>query len=80
MFTNTLLAEGPGNQLLATNMIHWLAGEDRRLDVGVGRTAKVRRLAITQEEMGTLRLLSLGLMPSLVFLVGLLTWRSRRGR
>jgi hypothetical protein len=80
MFTNALLAEGPGNQLLATNMIHWLAGEDRRLEVGVGRTAKVRRLAITQEEMASLRLLSLGLMPSLVFLAGLITWRSRRGR
>jgi hypothetical protein len=30
--------------------------------------------------MGSLRLLSLGLMPSLVFLAGLITWRSRRGR
>ncbi|MFT4979139.1 MAG: hypothetical protein ACI8S6_005049, partial [Myxococcota bacterium] len=80
MFTNALLSEGPGNQLLAVNMIHWLAGDDRRLQSGVGRTAKVRRLAITQEEMGSLRMISLGLMPSLVFLVGLFTWRSRRGR
>lgn len=80
MFTNALLSEGPGNQLLATNMVHWLAGEDRRLEIGVGRTSTVRRLAITQEELGTIRWISLGLMPSVVFLLGMLSWRSRRGR
>jgi len=80
MFTNALVAEGPGNQLLAMNMFHWLAGESRRIEYGGNRTAKVRRLAITQEEMGSLRLISLGLMPSLVFIAGLITWRSRRGR
>ncbi len=80
MFTNAMLDEGPGNALLAVNLIHWLAGEDKRLSFGGGRTASVRRLAITREELGTLRLLSLGLMPSLVFLLGGIIWRSRRRR
>ncbi|MFT5682685.1 MAG: hypothetical protein ACI8RZ_003609 [Myxococcota bacterium] len=80
MFTNSLIDEGPGNALLAVNQIHWLAGEDKRLSFGGGRTATVRRLAITREELGTLRLLSLGLMPSLVLLFGVLVWRTRRGR
>ena len=80
MFTNALIDEGPGNALLAVNQIHWLAGEDKRLAFGGGRTATVRRLAITREELGTLRLLSLGLMPMLVLLFGVLVWRTRRGR
>jgi hypothetical protein len=80
MFTNTLLEEGPGNALFAVNMVHWLAGEDKRLSYGGGRTATVRRLAITREELGTLRLVSLGLMPGAVLLIGVLVWRRRRGR
>lgn len=80
MFTNALIDEGPGNALLAVNQVHWLAGEDKRLACGGGRTATVRRLAITREELGTLRLLSLGLMPALVLLFGVLVWRTRRGR
>ena len=80
LFTNALLDEGPGNALFAVNLIHWLAGEDKRLSYGGGRTTTVRRLAITREELGSLRLVSLGLMPSLVMLLGMLVWRTRRGR
>ena len=80
LFTNALLDEGPGNSLFAVNLIHWLVGEDKRLSYGGGRTATVRRLAITREELGTLRLVSLGVMPSLVLLLGGFVWRTRRGR
>ena len=37
-------------------------------------------LAITREELSTLRLVSLGLMPSLVLVFGGIIWRTRRGR
>ena len=80
LFTNALIDEGAGNALLANNLVHWLAGEDTRLAYGGGRTATVRRLAITREELGTVRLVSLGVMPSLVLVFGILVWRTRRGR
>jgi len=83
LFTNALLGEAPGNLTFALNVIHWLAGEDRRLGVdteGIGKPRVVRRLALTQEEMGTLRLITLGLMPLLVVLGGVITWFFRRGR
>lgn len=79
-FTNALLDEGPGNVVFAVNAVQWLAGEDKRLGVKVRRTAEVRRLALTEEETGTLRWVSLAVMPLLVFVLGLLSWWSRRGR
>lgn len=83
MFSNALVGEAPGNAALAVNAMHWLAGEDRRLGAeggGVGRSNEVRRLALTQPQMGTVRLVSLGLLPSLVLLLGILMWNMRRGR
>jgi len=80
VFTNALFDEGPGNSVFAVNAIEWLAGDDKRLSVNVRRTAEVRRLALTEEEQGTLRWLSLAVMPSLVLVAGLMSWWSRRGR
>lgn len=79
-FTNALLDEGPGNAVFAVNAVRWLAGEDRVLGVKVKRTAEVRRLALTEEETGTLRWVSLAVMPTLVMALGALAWASRRGR
>ncbi len=81
-FTNALMGEGPGNATLALNTIHWLVGDDRRLGAGgsVGRATRVRRLALTEQEMGTLRAVTLGFMPGVVLLFGMFTWLSRRGR
>ncbi len=82
-FTNALLGEAPGNAVFAVNAVHWLAGDDRRLGVTVGTVGKgtrARRLALTAEDMGTLRWVSIGLMPGLVALIGVLTRLGRRGR
>lgn len=78
--TNGLLTEGPGNRDLAINAVHWLAGDDQRLGVTVGRQTADRRLALTKEETGRLRAVSLFLLPSLVAGLGLVTWYGRRGR
>lgn len=82
MFTNALLGEAPGNTMFAVNTVHWLAGSDRRLGVvtGVGAAQKVRRLALTQQELGTLRFITLGFLPLLIGFMGLGMWWIRRGR
>ncbi|MEL6347202.1 MAG: DUF4350 domain-containing protein [Myxococcota bacterium] len=79
-FTNALMSEGPGNRAFAINITHFLANQDVRLQYGGGRVSQVRKLPITPEELGTIRLVSLGLMPLLVLIAGVLTWRSRQGR
>lgn len=80
LFTNALLDEGPGNAAFAVNAVHWLAGQDERLAVKVRRTDEVRRLALTEQEAGTLRWVSLALLPGLVTVLGTLRWWTRRGR
>ncbi len=80
LFTNALMTEYPGNVPFALNVIHWLAGQDTRLGVAAGRVTKRRRLALTKEETGMVQLVSLGLMPFVVFAFGIAVWTSRRGR
>lgn len=80
VFTNDLIDESTGNSVLVVNAVQWLAGDDTRLGVRVKRGAEVRRLALTEEEMGRLRWVSLALMPTLVAGLGALRWWSRRGR
>ena len=80
--TNRALSDGPGNLTLARDTIYWLAGEDRRLEIQstIGRSPQSRRLALTQQELGPIRWISLGLMPLLVGIIGLMVWMGRRGR
>lgn len=80
VFTNDLIDESTGNSVLVINAVQWLAGDDARLGVRVKRGAEVRRLALTEEEMGRLRWISLALMPGIVAVLGALRWLSRRGR
>lgn len=79
VFSNTLLAEGPGNASFALNAVRWLVGDEGRISV-VGRPASVRRLALTVEDSEQIRFLALGMGPILVVLLGLGVWASRRGR
>lgn len=80
--TNRVLSDGPGNLTLARDTIYWLAGEDRRLEIQgtLGRSPQARRLALTQQELGPLRWISMGLMPFIVLVVGMVIWLGRRGR
>jgi hypothetical protein len=79
VFTNGLLADGPGNGSFATNSIRWLVGDDDRISV-VGRPASVRRLAFSTEDLDQIRWLALGIGPILVLLLGAGVWAARRGR
>ena len=78
--TNALLGDGPGNLSFALDTVHWLAGADTRVSTGGSRRTKTRRLALTQQQTGTLRWVSMGILPSLVALLGLLVAWTRRGR
>jgi hypothetical protein len=81
IFSNQLINQF-GNLTLARDTVHWLAGEDRRLGItgAVGQSQQARRLALTQQELGTVRWLSMVLMPLLVTVIGVLVWFGRRGR
>ncbi len=79
VFTNVLLAEGPGNASFALNAIRWLVGDEGRISV-VGRPASVRRLALTAEDGEQIRWMALGMGPILVMLLGAGVWASRRGQ
>ena len=77
---NAQISGGPGNAAFALDAVHWLAGADSRVASVGARRHKVRRLAITQEQLGTLRWVSMGLLPFLVGLMGLAIRLGRRGR
>lgn len=79
LFTNALLGEGPGNLSFAVNTVRWLVGDDGRLSV-VGRPSAVRRLALTEEDRGKIRWLTLGMGPMVAVALGAAVWASRRGR
>ena len=79
LFTNSLLAEGPGNASFILNSFRWLVGDEDRISV-VGRPASKRRLALTAEDGEQIRWLAIGFGPLLVVLLGAAVWATRRGR
>ena len=78
--TNAILGEGAGNTTFALDVVHWLARADARVATGGSRRTKVRRLELTKQQTGSLRWVTMGIMPTLVGLIGLLVAWSRRGR
>lgn len=79
VFTNGLLAEGPGNASFVLNSFRWLVGNEDRISV-VGRPAATARVALSVEDGDNIRLLAMGLGPLLVVLIGAGVWASRRGK
>jgi ABC-type uncharacterized transport system involved in gliding motility auxiliary subunit len=65
---------------LALEMVHWLAGADARVSSVGARRHKVRRLAISTQQLETIRWLSLAFLPILVGLIGFGVRWGRRGR
>jgi len=79
VFTNGLLAEGPGNASFVLNSFRWLVGDEDRISV-VGRPQATRRLAFSVEDTEQIRWLAIGLGPLLIVVLGAGVWASRRGR
>jgi hypothetical protein len=77
--SNQLIADGPGNAAFLVNSFRWLVRDDERLRV-VSRGSVARRLSITAADRVTIKWLSLGLLPLIVSLLGMVVWSSRRGR
>jgi hypothetical protein len=78
--SNGMLSDGPGNVTFTLDAMHWLAGADLRVASVGARKRRVRRLAITKEQLGSLRWLSMGFLPLLVAVIGFAVRSSRRGR
>jgi len=78
--TNSLISGGPGNSTFALDSVHWLSGADARVASVGARRQTVRRLSITQEQLGSLRWVSMGILPLLVGLLGFAVRMGRRGR
>jgi hypothetical protein len=78
--SNGLLSDGPGNVTFTLDAVHWLAGADLRVASVGARKRRVRRLAITKEQLGSLRWLSMGFLPLLVGIIGFAVRTNRRGR
>jgi hypothetical protein len=76
---NQLVADGPGNGAFLVNSFRWLVRDDERLRV-LSRASVRRRLSLTAADRVTIKWLSLGLLPFLVSLLGMVVWSSRRGR
>jgi len=77
---NNLFTEGPGNSTFSLDAVHWLAGADLRVASVGARKQKVRKLAISKNQLDTLRFVSMGVLPLLVGLLGFAVRWSRRGR
>lgn len=77
---NGLLLEGPGNSTFALDAVHWLAGADLRVASVGARKQKARKLAISKQQLDSLRFVSMGVLPVLVGLLGFAVRWTRRGR
>lgn len=77
---NGLFLEGPGNSTFALDAVHWLAGADLRVASVGARKQKARKLAISKEQLDTLRVVSMGVLPLMVGLLGAAVRWGRRGR
>jgi len=79
LITDELVREAPGNATFALNAVRWLVGDDERMSY-VGRPTVVRRLSLSAEQLGVVRLIVMLLLPLLSLLAGIGVWMSRRGR
>ncbi len=77
--SDEVLGEGPGNPTFVANGLRWLVGADDRMG-RVGRASPVRRVALTEGQLVTLRAVAMGAVPfaALVLGLGILAMRRRR--
>lgn len=79
LIDDELLEEAPGNATLIANSLRWLLRADERFS-RVGRPARARRLALTDNDLEMIQWLVMGIMPLLVLLLGGAVWATRRTR
>ena len=79
VYGDELLAEGPGNATFVVNSVRWLVHADERMG-RIGAPARIRKLAMTPEQLASIRWLVAGVLPLLAVLGGGAVWAIRRGR
>ena len=68
-----------GNQDLFLSMVSWLSERDDRLTIRP-RAREASRIALTEAQVGTLKFLSIDVVPVALLLAGVAVWLSRRER
>lgn len=66
-----------GNNILVTNAMNWLAGDELSIELAPRETIQ-RTVTIPQEQLTVLRLISIWLGPVLMLVIGVAVWYSRR--
>jgi ABC-type uncharacterized transport system involved in gliding motility auxiliary subunit len=68
-----------GNGNLFLNMVSWLALDEDLISIRP-KPVKDRRIILSQSQMGMLRLLTLYILPGIVFVIGIMVFVNRRRR
>ena len=66
-----------GNNLLFSNILNWLAGDETTLEL-TPRETIARQVAIPQQQLNLVQAVSCLVGPALMALIGLLVWYNRR--
>ncbi|MBI3324911.1 MAG: Gldg family protein [Candidatus Omnitrophica bacterium] len=74
---NGQLLNAPGNVDFILGSLHWLAGEEQLIGIGPKQLEHVK-LSLTVEELRTIRWLTIGLLPGLFVVAGIVVWWLRR--
>jgi hypothetical protein len=74
--TNDFLGMG-GNSLLFTNALNWLADDEIAIELAPRETVQ-RQITIPDQQLRTLRAISIWVGPVLMALIGFVVWTSRR--
>jgi hypothetical protein len=76
-FLSDTQASNAGNLILALNAFKWLAQREGSLGIPPRQVEQVS-LYLSQEQLGTILLLTLIVMPGAAILLGIIVWRRRR--
>lgn len=68
-----------GNRDLALNAVAWVAHEEARIAIRP-RSRTANRLLLTTDQVRTMKLFALDLLPFSLLFAGLLVWQARKGR
>ena len=76
-FASNELIEAYRNRDLFVNTVNWLMGDVEAISVRPNRS-RASRFQLTQEQFGSIRSLSLFVLPEAIAVIGVIMWWARR--